>query len=74
VSVSELEQMLQLIKRTSQDMYVLVKEEGPALIVQFQNIDNQISTITIYDEDMRVFAKVMASEPLAQTLSKLKKV
>lgn len=73
VAVSELEQLLALLKKTSHDMHVLIKEENTSLVVQFQNADNQISTVTIYDEDMRIFAKVTASESLAQTLARLKK-
>lgn len=73
LSVAELEQALSLMKRTSHDMHVIVREDAGALHIQFQNADNQMTNITIYDESMRIFAKVTASESLTQTLGRLKK-
>lgn len=73
VSVQELEQALTLIKRTSHDVHVLVREDGIGLSLQFQNADNQITNIQLYGEESKMFAKVTSSETLGQTLAKLKK-
>lgn len=73
VSVQELEQALALIKKTSLDVYVLVREDGPRLNIQFQSVDSQITNIHIYGEDSKMFAKVTSSESLTHTLAKLKK-
>jgi hypothetical protein len=73
IAVAELEQALQLIKSTSHDMHIIVREDAGGLHVQFQNVDNQMSVITIYDENMRSFAKVSATENLGQVLTRLKK-
>lgn len=68
ISVYELEQALSLIKKTSTDMHVIVRDDSHALAIQFQTIDGQISTINIYDESVRLFAKVSATENLSQVL------
>jgi hypothetical protein len=73
VTVAELEQLLTLIKKTSQDVHVLVREDGMGLSIQFQNVENQITNVQIYDENSKMFAKVTSSETLGQTLAKLKK-
>ena len=73
VSVAELEQMLTLLKKTSHDVHVLVREDGLGLHVQFQNVDNQLTNVQLYDESTKLYAKVTSSENLGQTLARLKK-
>lgn len=73
ISVSELEQALQLLKSTSHDMHVMVRDDGHALNLQAQNVDGQLIHIAIYDESMRSFAKVSTTENLNQVLGRLKK-
>lgn len=73
IAVAELEQAIQLLKSTSHDMHVILREDAGGVHIQFQNVDNQISVITIYDEGMRSFAKVSATENLVQVLGRLKK-
>lgn len=73
IAVAELEQALQLIKRTSHDMHIIVREDAGGMHIQFQNVDNQMTSVTIYDESMRSFAKVSATENLLQVLGRLKK-
>ena len=73
IAVAELEQALKLIKCTSHDMHVIVREDAGGMHIQFQNVDNQMTNITIYDESMRSFAKVSATENLSQVLGRLKK-
>lgn len=72
IAVSELEQALQLIKSTSHDMHVVVRESADALHIQFQNVDNQMTSIAIYDEGTRSFAKVSSTENLGQLLARKK--
>lgn len=73
IAVSELEQALKLLKSTSTDVHITVREDAHALHIQFQNVDNQMATISIYDEGMRSFAKVSATENLVQVIARLKK-
>lgn len=73
IAVSELEQALQLLKNTSHDMHVLVRDDGHALQLQFQNVDGQMNHISIYDESMRSFAKVSMTENLNQVIARTKK-
>lgn len=70
IAVSELEQALQLIKATSHDMHVMVRDDGHALNLQVQNVDGQLTHIAIYDESMRSFAKVSTTENLGQVISR----
>ena len=72
ISVSELEQLLTLIKRTSQDVHVVLREDAQCLNIQFQNIDNQITNVSLYDEGTQLFARVTATENLTQVLGRLK--
>lgn len=73
VSVSELEQLLTLIKSTSRDLHVMVHSEPACLKITFENADSQISTVSLYDESTALYAKVSGSEPLAYALNRLKK-
>lgn len=73
LSIAELEQALSLIKATSHDVQLVVREDASSLNIQFQNVEGQITTITLFDEGTRLFAKVTASENLLQTLTRLKK-
>lgn len=72
ISVAELQQLLKLVERTSQDMHLIVREEGPTLTVQFQNVEGQISTVKIYDEAQQTYAKVSSTEQLSITVGRLK--
>lgn len=71
VSIAELEQAITLIRKTSYDVHVVVREDGVGLSIQYQNADNQITNIQLYDEEQRLFAKVTSSETLGQSLAKL---
>ena len=73
ISVAELESALTLLKKTSQDVYVVVREDGHGLNIQFQNVDGQMTHVMIYTEEMRSFAKVSTTENLGQMLGRLKK-
>jgi hypothetical protein len=73
ISVAELEQTLNLINKTSHDVHILVREDGHGLSIQFQNVDNQLTNVQLYDESTKLFAKVTSSENLGQTLARLKK-
>jgi hypothetical protein len=69
VAVSDLEQLLTLLKKTSTDLHVTVREDGPQLTVQFQNADGQLTAVQIFDEGQRTFAKVTATEPLSHLIA-----
>lgn len=73
IAVSELEQALLLIKSTTHDMHLIVREDGHALHIQFQNVDGQLTSVSIYDESMRSFAKVSTTESLGPVIQRLKK-
>jgi hypothetical protein len=70
--VAELKQLVTLLERTSNDMHVVVREDGPCLTVQFQNADGQLSSVQLFDEGQRTYAKLTATEGLAVALNRLK--
>lgn len=72
ISVSELEQLLKLIKASSHDMHLIAKEEHGTLQFQFQNIEGQMSSATLYDESTKLYAKLQSSEALSVALNRLK--
>lgn len=73
ISVEELKQLITLLTKTSTDIHVLLRIDGPILYVQFQNAEGQISTAQLYDESSGLYAKLTATESLLQTLTRLKK-
>lgn len=70
VSIAELNQALEIFKKTSQDVHILVREEGDQLTLQFQNVDGQLTSIKLYDESTRSFAKIQTIENLAHFASR----
>lgn len=72
VSIKEIEQALTLIKKSSTDVHILVREDADQIRFQFSTVDGQISTIKLYDESTRSFAKVETTENLGQVLNRLK--
>lgn len=67
ISVAELEQALQLIKKSSTDMHIVCFEDhGQCLNLSFVSVDNQNMRIEIWHEDTRNFARVHSSERLAE--------
>lgn len=72
VAVADLENALTLLKKTSTDMHVLVREDGPMLCIQFSNADGHFNTLKLYDEEMRIQASVTADRALNQLVFELK--
>lgn len=74
ISLAELEQAIQLIKRTSTDMHISVRQsQSEAIALGFMNVDGQLVTIELWDESTRNFAKVHSTERLGEVLGKVRK-
>ena len=70
ISLAELQQVLDLAKKTSTDVHCLVVEDHEQLRIQFQSVDGPMVSISLYDEAQRSFAKVTTTENLQHVLKR----
>lgn len=74
ISLADLSDALQLIKATSHDMMLVVRQESDILTISYQSSDGPLNSIQIFDESTHAVAKVTATESLKQVITRNKNV
>ena len=74
ISLADLTDALALIKATSHDMMLIVRQEPDMLSLSFQSSDGPLTTVTIFDESTKSVAKVTATESLKHVITRNKNV
>lgn len=72
LSLAELEQAIKLIRRTSNDYHALISFEPGYARITYSSADNEVCTISIYDEDSKVQAKLSTAVSLASEVARRK--
>ena len=74
IAVSELEQMLTLLKKTSTDMHLSVRTaSSDSVMFSYTTVDGEHVQVELWNESTRNFAKVTSSERLGTVLGRYKK-
>lgn len=74
ISVSELEQALQLLKKRSTDVHCNIRQSSPeSMTISFSSVDGELITVELWTEATRNFAKVHSTERLGEVLGRSKK-
>ena len=72
ISLQELQQLLELVRKTSGDVHLGIRLDTECLVAQYQRNDGTLIEARIYDEAQRSFAKVISSERLSEAHKRLK--
>lgn len=72
LSLAELEAAIKLIRKTSNDYHVMISCEPGYARITYASADNEVCTISVFDEDSKVQAKLSTVVSLASEVARKK--